>query len=382
MSPISSSTPVTALTPPYATEVSVSGGVCACGPFLFAYGNNGLIRNSDANNPIKWANPAAPGWQYAPGLSNDVNVGSSKIVKGISVRGFGTYACLFWSLDSLILGTFVGAPSVFSYTTLATNISIIAPNSVVERSGTFFWLGDGRFFSFMGGQIQEIPNNQNRNWFFSNINQEYQHLAWGCLNPQYSEIWWFFPFGDSTECNQALIFNYETNCWYDTAINRSAGTYSSILNYPLWADNRVDPTYDSYDLYLHEYGNDKIDSQGQGYVIPCYFTTGDIGYLSSQLPAAPKTDSGLIQNWLELIRIEPDALLTGEWTMDFKTRRYANSPVMPVLPQYGFNQATEKVDMRIMGRIMQMTISSSSYQSSFYLGSFMITSIIGDGEGY
>lgn len=370
------------------TNVSVSGGVCVVGPFVFAYGNNGLIRNSDSNNALYWADPGSTEWQFDSRLTNDVNVCNSKIVKGVSYKGMGTYSALFWSLDSLILATFVGAPLVFSYTIIATNISIIAPNSVVERAGTFFWIGDGRFFVCSGAQVSEVQNIQNRNWFFSNVNNAYQHLIWGCLNPEYSEIWWFFPFGDSTECDYALIYNYEDNIWNSTKIDRGAGVYASIFSSPIWATNKINEVTNAYDIFIHETGTDAVDQSGNATGIPCSFTTGDIGSMSSSNIGGPKTDYNLIQNWTYVTRVEPDGLFNGTWLLKFITKRWARD-IPKVSQPYLFGSTVmngktieiEHVDVRIQGRIMQLEVNSNTTQSDFYLGNFMIIASPGDAEG-
>lgn len=360
------------------TSVSVSGGVCAVGPFLFAYGNNGLIRNSDVNNPIYWVNAASQDWQFNPGLTNDVNVCNSKIVKGISYRGASNYAALFWSLDSLILATFIGAPAVFNYTIVATNISIIAPNSVVERSGEYFWVGDGRFFRFAGGQLSEIPNIQNRDWFFSNINKERDHLVWGCLNPEYNEVWWFFPFGNSQECTHALIFNYEEQTWYDTEINRGAGVYSSVFGSPIWTNTL--PINGKYEVLEHEIGLSYITQAGTAEPIKSYFTTPDLGNLSNPQNGSPKAGGNWVQNWTYLFRIEPDAVCGGEWEAIVGTKRFANDKYG--YTSYPFSSTTPKIDTKLQGRVINLTISSHSTVSDLYMGDFMLTTSLGDSEGY
>jgi hypothetical protein len=381
MSPLDPNTPVANLASN--TSVKVSGGICAVGPFLFAYGNNGLIRNSDINNPLKWADPSSEAWQQNPGLANDVNVCNSKIVKGVSYRGTGTYAALFWSLDSLIMANYVGAPAVFSYSILATNISIIAPNSVVERSGDFFWLGDGRFFTFSGGQVQEVKNEYNRDWFFSSIDKDYQYLSWGCLNPEFSEIWWFFPFKGSKECNYAIIFNYQDGVWYDTPIDRSAGIYSSVSQQPIWATPIPDSSDTAtYDIYLHEEGLNNVNKNGVATPIFSSFTTPVIGYTSSQNIAAEKTSSGLINNWTSMFSLEPDAIISSDWVLETRVRRFANSPVTSDdINIYGFNSNTEKIDIKTQGRLIQFEVYNQSNDADFYLGDFMLTASPGDNEG-
>ena len=365
------------------SDVKVSGGICAVGPFLFAYGNEGLIRNSDANNPSKWFSLTDEASVYRnSGLANDVNVTTSKIVKGLPVKSAGTsYAALFWSLDSLILATFVGAPAVFNYSIVSSAVTIIAANSAIELYGSFYWIGDNRFYVYSGGQINEVPNNQNRNWFFNNINPQRQHIIWASLNPQYNEIWWFFPLKDSYECNHALIYNYADKVWYDTPINRSAGFYTGVYRHPVWVSNIVNPEYNGYDYYLHEQGVDSVDYLGNVYPIHCSFVTPDIGLVSSPLPASPKQNQGLKQNWVNILRFEPDGLINGTWNFFIRGRtnpRGGNSATNTI---YSFDENTLEVDIQEQWRIAFLCFSSSDIGADWYVGNNLLTLTIGDCEG-
>jgi len=68
-------------------SVSVSGGAVMLYPYLFVYGNFGLIRNSGAGNLYDWVSPT----------SNSTNVTATKIVKGLPVRrGSNAPSGLFW----------------------------------------------------------------------------------------------------------------------------------------------------------------------------------------------------------------------------------------------------------------------------------------------
>ena len=55
-------------------NVSVSGGVVVLHPYIFVYGNNGLIKNSAAGNPSDWVSAD----------SNETNVASTKVIQGRS----------------------------------------------------------------------------------------------------------------------------------------------------------------------------------------------------------------------------------------------------------------------------------------------------------
>jgi hypothetical protein len=79
----------------------------------------------------------------------------------------------------------------------------------------------------------------NQDYFFDNLNYTQRQKVWATKVPRFGEIWWFYPRGDSTECNDAIIFNVRENTWYDagTAIGtrRSAGYFSQVFAYPVAA---------------------------------------------------------------------------------------------------------------------------------------------------
>ena len=63
---------------------------------------------------------------------------------------------------------------------------------------------------------------------------------WATKVPRFGEIWWFYPRGDSVECNDAVIFNVREQTWYDAGqaigARRSAGYFSQVFAYPVQAD--------------------------------------------------------------------------------------------------------------------------------------------------
>jgi hypothetical protein len=206
--------------------VEVSGGVVVLHPYVFVYGNQGLIKNCSAGNPYDWSSPDA----------NEVNAASTKIVQGLPV--------LFWSLDSLVRVSYqpatVGASQIFwRYDIISSQSSILSSQSVIEYDGIYYWCGVDRFLMY-NGVVKEIPNPYNQNWFFDNLNYAQRQKVWVSKVPRFGEIWWFYPRGESLECNDAVIYNIRENCWYDagTALGayRSAGYFSQVFHYPVNAD--------------------------------------------------------------------------------------------------------------------------------------------------
>lgn len=218
-------------------QVSVSGGVVVLHPYVFVYGNNGFIKNCSAGNINDWVSADA----------NEVNVATGKIVQGLPVRGGSNAPSgLFWSLDSLVRVSYIGGtgtpPQFWRYDIISSQSSIMSSQSVIEYDGIYYWCGVDRFLLY-NGVVKEIPNNMNQNYFFDNLNYEQRQKVWVSKVPRFGEIWWFYPRGNATECNDAIIYNIRENTWYDAGeaigSRRSAGYFSQVFHYPVQADTNV-----------------------------------------------------------------------------------------------------------------------------------------------
>lgn len=223
-------------------NISVSGGVVVLHPYVFVYGDNGLIQNCSAGDAEDWVSADA----------NATNVATGKVVKGLPVRGgSNSPSGLFWSLDSLIRVSYTpqslgvagtsnfATPTFWRYDIISSQSSIMSSSSVIEYDGIYYWCGVDRFLLY-NGVVKEIPNPLNQNWFFDNLNYSQRQKVWATKVPRFGEIWWFYPRGDSVECNDAVIFNVREQTWYDVGqavgARRSAGYFSQVFAYPVQAD--------------------------------------------------------------------------------------------------------------------------------------------------
>ena len=229
-------------TTPTGDIIEVAGGVVVLHPYVFVYGDNGLIKNCVAGNPYDWNGPD----------SNEVNVSSTKIVKGLPVRGGSNAPSgLFWALDSLIRVSYTpttitvaSVPQTFywRYDIISSQSSILSSQCVIEYDGIYYWIGVDRFLLY-NGVVKELKNNFNQNYFFDNLNYAQSQKVYAQKVPRFGEIWWFFPSGDSEECNDCIIYNTRDDCWYDagTALGarRSAGYFSQVFRYPINAGDEL-----------------------------------------------------------------------------------------------------------------------------------------------
>ncbi|WP_333568695.1 hypothetical protein [Sphingorhabdus sp.] len=375
--------------------VSASGGVCVLHPYLFLYGTNGFIQWSDINDPTN----------FASGDAGNAFISSSKIVKGLPLRGGGQNpAGLFWTLDSLIRAYYTGGTDVFAFDTISSSTSIIAANSVIEYDGIYFWVGDGRFMMY-NGVVREVPNNMNINYFFDGLNQQFANKIFAYKVPRFGEIWWCYPRGDATECTHAVIFNFRENTWYDTQLpndGRSAGLYSGSLNDPILAgiepinpgapdiritqaspvDIRITQNNDIrvlsepplFKIWRHEFGVDEIDG-AQVNAVESFFETGDISLIISD---SPKNRA------IHVEMMEPDFVQSGEMTVQITGRINARAPEvngpLRAFPAVASEKYEQQVFFKEQRRELRFRFASNTVGGNYQMGQIVVHIAPSDGR--
>jgi len=324
-------------------NVSVSGGVVVLHPYVFVYGNAGLLKNCSAGNINDWVSADA----------NEVNVATGKIVQGLPVRG-GTTAPsgLFWSTDSLIRVSYTpttvntgGAASTiyWRYDLISSQSSILSSQCVIEYDGIYYWVCVDRFLMY-NGVVKEIPNAFNQNYFFDNLNYAAREKVYVTKVPRFGEVWWFFPSGDSTECNDAIVYNIRENCWYDAGqaigSRRSAGYFSQIFPYPInatWVTNATGGV-----------GAYTIGNNGTGYSNGTYPLVNLTGGTGTGANAAVTVAGGVVTSF----------------TLGSRGTGYTTSDVLGI-------------DLVTAGAVFQLTITSTMNFVSLYQNEFGTDSVQG-----
>ena len=355
-------------------NISVSGGVVMLYPYLFVYGNNGLIQNCSAGNFNNWTSAD----------SNSNNVSATKIVKGLPLRGGTTSPSgLFWSLESLIRVSYspqsAGTSTLYwKYDIISSQTSIMSSQCVIEYDGIYYWAGVDRFLMY-NGVVQEIPNNQNQNWFFDGLNNQQRQKVWVSKVPRWGEIWWFYPRGNSTECNDAIIYNVREKCWYDAGMapgaSRSAGTFSEVFRKPIWAGNTPN-TVGGNTLWTHEQGTDQIYLNNDDAILS-YFETNAIGSNVGLVGTVGQPGENL---WTRLERIEPDFVQYGSMSVVITGKGYADDTDIASTP-YVFLPSTLKIDMLEQRREMRLRFISNTQNGDYYLGRTLLDIDTGDTRG-
>ena len=412
-----------------ATGQTVSGGIVAAPPYLITYGSDGQVTWSNENEPLN----------IYTGSATTARATASKIVKGLPLRSGQGTSVLLWSLDSVIRLQWVGGTTVFRIDTLSSQSSILSSSSVIEYDGVYFWVGIDRFLTY-NASVREVPNTVNLQWFFDNLNFAQRQKVRAMKVPKYGEIWWLFPFGESEECNEAIIYNVRLDTWYDTSIARSCGYYSQVFHYPvmagsdaeveslLFALTGVTGTYQTGDTLSggtsHAHAT-IVRVQGNNIYVTgpsASFTNaetvtgalGGSGTLSSQTATSlyaiwahefgvdkvigdnqtaiqsyfETSDfgfptGGIVEQqqgpnrWTRVIRIEPDFVQTGDMSVVVRGREFARSDIKESAP-YVFDATTQKIDMREQRREIRLLFESNVAGGDYEMGKPLLHLDTGD----
>jgi hypothetical protein len=362
------------ITATFDNNISVSGGVVMLHPYLFVYGNNGLIQNCAAGDFNNWTSSDA----------NANNVSTGKIVKGLPLRGGTTSPSgLFWSLDSVIRVSYspttVGSLTYYwRYDLLTSQTSIMSSQCVIEYDGIFYWCGVDRFMMY-NGVVQEIQNTMNQNYFFDNLNYAQRQKVWCTKVPRWGEIWWFYPKGDATECTDAIVYNVREKTWYDAgqspAAARSAGTFSEVFRKPIWAGN-VANSAGKYTLWQHETGTNEVYLTNVN-AIKSSFETCNLGLVTGG-PGNPQLVGDNL--WTRIERLEPDFIQNGAMNLYVTGKGYADDTDI-ISDPYTFDSTTLKIDMREQRRELRLKFVSNCQNGDYQMGKILMSIDGGDVRG-
>jgi len=317
-----------------------------------------LIRWSDAENYTSWS--VDPVLSFAG--FNRLSTGSS-IISAIQTR----QEILVWTDAALYSMQFIGPPSVFGFSILADNISIISPNAAVTANGVTYWMGTDKFYVY-SGRTETLPCSL-RQYIFEDINRNQYFQCFAGTNEGYSEIWWFYCSADSDVIDRYVIFNYLDRVWYYGTMPRSAWLDSPLRPFPQAAtlnnlivyhessvdDGSVNPPV-PIEAYIQSSDFDIGDGHNYGFV---WQMVPDITFDGSTT-AAPEFPS---VNFTVRPRQNPGA-----------PYGVSNNPAVTaaksyaVQHTYNVQEFTQLVNTRIRGRQMAFKISSNTLGTQWQLG--------------
>ena len=259
---------------------------------------------------------------------------------------------------------FIGDPFVFGIQPIASNITIMGPNSAIAVEDAVFWMGRQTFYLY-DGKTQQLPCTVKERVFFD-FDYDQADKVYAGINSEFSEVIWFYPSktnslanGGTGENDRYVIFNYGENSWYYGNLGRSAFLDRGIRDFPIGAA-------DNY-LYNHELG---YNDDGSAMV--------------STIESSP-IDIADGDNFTFINRLIPDFTFNGSTassptvnvtlqTNNFPGQNYLQSEISQVdrtatSTTVPFEQFTNKADVRLRGRAFSIKVDCATEGVRWRLGS-------------
>jgi len=353
---------------PYTTDsgcptISNSVTVSDASRFVISFGCNDygsaildplLVRWSDQEDYATWT-PAATNQAGSYRLST-----GSTIVAHQQTR----QEILVWTDAAIYSMQYLGAPFVWGFQILGSNISIAGPNATATAANITYWMGLDKFYMY-SGRVETLycPLRQ---YIFGDINllQQYQFVAG--TNEAYNEIWWFYCSANSTVIDRYVIYNHLERIWSYGNLGRTAWLDTPLRDFPSAT------TYGNQLVY-HESGVDdgttNPPSPISAYIQSADFNIGDghnYGFAWRMIPDIT-FDGSYVNNPQVTFTLRPRQNPGANYsTADTPT--VTSTQNYQAQRNYTVQQFTEIVYTRIRGRQMAFKVSSDGLGVNWQLG--------------
>lgn len=289
--------------------------------FLFALGAGNDPRKvqwCDRENNTSWT----------PATTNEAGdiilQTNGDIVSGVRTRG----ETVILTTSDCHVARYQGPPFVFGFERVGTSCGLRSPRALASIDMGVVWMGPKGFHLYNGGAVQDLPCEVS-DYVFSSMNEDQLTKVYAVVNSAWREIWWFYPSGDSTECDRYVAWDYAENLWMTGNIERTAGVDTGTFRQPMWIDPDVV-------LYEHEIGN-QYGSSG------VFAETGPVTI-------------GAGGNVMRVTNLIPDEKTQGDVTATFKTRLYPNAEET----SHGPFTMSNPTSVRFTGRQVRMRVDGDT----------------------
>ncbi len=280
---------------------------------------------------------------------------------------------------SMYAMTYVGAPYIFRFQRLPGESGILAAGCVANTPLGHVVLTAGDVVVNNGTGVQSIANGVIRDYIFKNISSLYYKRAFVVPNPQKNEVWICFPYGNSSTCNKACVWNWIDKTWSIRSLANVTYGCSGQVEVSITSTDWTDT--DTWDSDASSW-NENEASPTESRLILCHSTpyisladvgTSDFGSLISATLERTGIDLGDPTRVKTITSIRP--VIDGTNAMQVGVQvGYSMYPDQT--PTWGavqnFSVGTSyKVDTLTSGRYLSIRFTNTDYQrwriKSFYL---------------
>lgn len=152
--------------------------------------------------------------QWTPSVTTQCTTGRLVDTPGkiVGLTGYGPSFVAFKE-NSMYLGTYTGAPSVFSWQLIPGLVGCSSKDAIAQAGPQTYFMGNDNFYVFDGSRPIPIGNPL-REWFFkTEINPQYVHTTVAAYDRANQFVWFFYPKVNSTILNRALVYHIPTSRW-------------------------------------------------------------------------------------------------------------------------------------------------------------------------
>jgi hypothetical protein len=170
----------------------------------------------------------------------------------IAGRRLRNETLLFTDVD-VHAASYRGGEFVYEFRLVGEACGLAAQRAVVTIDTRAFWMGRDNFYVY-DGFVRPIPC-EVWDYIFRDINGEQLSKAWATSNVEFNEVIWFYPSGESDECDRYVLYNYVDGTWSFGEMDRTAGVDRGALQLPVWLSSNGKP-------WQHETGSTRVATDG------------------------------------------------------------------------------------------------------------------------
>jgi hypothetical protein len=307
-----------------------------------------IIRFSDQENPAEWRTLPTT-------TAGELRIGTgSEIICAVQTK----QQVVVFTDVSVHAMQYIGDPFTFGLQEVSSSVSIMSPNAMVAVGDAVFWMGRNEFYVYDGAVVQ-IPCDV-KEYVFSNLNPQQFLKVYAGHSSSFSEVWWFYPSGSSSENDSYVVYNYEQKIWYYGTLSRTAWQDRNVLSFPIAAST------DGY-VYYQENGLDDGSANPPVALAP---------YIESSV-----VDMGDGDQFMFATRVIPDLTFRNSTnvaptaTLTLKARNFPggayfatdSDPVVKTA-SHPVEQFTNQLFTRLRGRSISLRIESNQTGTAWRLG--------------
>jgi hypothetical protein len=161
-----------------------------------------------------WCSPIfSPTTTWAPSVSTQCASGLLVSAPGpiTGLKRLGD-TCIAYKARAMYVGQATGSAEVWRWDLVPGEIGCANNEAIVSIGSSHLFVGYEDIYAFDGSRPVSIGAGI-KEWFFADLNKLYAYKIEGIHDYINTCVWWFYPSGESTTLDAALIYNYKTQRW-------------------------------------------------------------------------------------------------------------------------------------------------------------------------